>query len=83
MPIFQDAAVLVDDVHKSFGEVKALQGVSFEAKRGTVLGILGPNGAGKTTTVKVLSTLLRPDRAVRWSRDTTSSRTPPTSAVRS
>ncbi|NKS73378.1 ATP-binding cassette domain-containing protein [Rhodococcus hoagii] len=62
MPIFQDAAVLVDDVHKFFGEVKALQGVSFEAKRGTVLGILGPNGAGKTTTVKVLSTLLRPDR---------------------
>ncbi|WP_430333756.1 ATP-binding cassette domain-containing protein [Rhodococcus sp. ACT016] len=61
MPIFQDAAVLVDDVHKSFGDVKALQGVSFEAKRGTVLGILGPNGAGKTTTVKVLSTLLRPD----------------------
>ncbi|BCN45398.1 daunorubicin resistance protein DrrA family ABC transporter ATP-binding protein [Prescottella equi] len=54
--------MLVDDVHKSFGEVKALQGVSFEAKRGTVLGILGPNGAGKTTTVKVLSTLLRPDR---------------------
>ena len=62
MPIFQDAAVLVAAVHKSFGEVKALQGVSFEAKRGTVLGILGPNGAGKTTTVKVLSTLLRPDR---------------------
>ncbi|GAB2626460.1 ATP-binding cassette domain-containing protein [Prescottella soli] len=53
--------MLVDDVHKSFGDVKALQGVSFEAKRGTVLGILGPNGAGKTTTVKVLSTLLRPD----------------------
>ncbi|CAM2827856.1 ATP-binding cassette domain-containing protein [Prescottella defluvii] len=61
MPIFQDAAVLVDDVHKSFGDVKALQGVSFQAQRGTVLGILGPNGAGKTTTVKVLSTLLRPD----------------------
>ncbi|RVW05070.1 ATP-binding cassette domain-containing protein [Rhodococcus xishaensis] len=62
MPISQDTAVLVDDVHKSFGDVTALQGVSFEAKRGTVLGILGPNGAGKTTTVKVLSTLLRPDR---------------------
>ncbi|QBJ95554.1 ATP-binding cassette domain-containing protein [Rhodococcus sp. ABRD24] len=62
MPKFQDSAVLVDDVHKSFGEVKALRGVSFQAERGTVLGILGPNGAGKTTAVKVLSTLLRPDR---------------------
>jgi ABC-2 type transport system ATP-binding protein len=57
-----DAAVFVEDVHKSFGEVQALRGVSFAAPRGSVLGILGPNGAGKTTTVKILSTLLRPDR---------------------
>ncbi|CAM3789791.1 daunorubicin resistance protein DrrA family ABC transporter ATP-binding protein [Smaragdicoccus niigatensis] len=53
--------VLVSDVHKSFGDVHALQGISFEAKPGTVLGVLGPNGAGKTTMVKVLSTLLTPD----------------------
>ncbi|WP_369634780.1 ATP-binding cassette domain-containing protein [Nocardia sp. JMUB6875] len=56
-----DPAVYVEDVRKSFGEVHALQGISFTAARGQVLGILGPNGAGKTTTVKVLSTLLRPD----------------------
>lgn len=56
-----DAAVLVEGIEKSFGDVAALRGVSFEAPRGTVLGILGPNGAGKTTTVNVLSTLLRPD----------------------
>lgn len=56
-----DSAVFVEDVHKSFGEVHALRGVSFAAPRGSVLGILGPNGAGKTTTVKILSTLLRPD----------------------
>ncbi|ETT23560.1 daunorubicin resistance protein DrrA family ABC transporter ATP-binding protein [Rhodococcus aetherivorans] len=57
---FQDEAVLVEDVHKSFGDVHALRGVTFSAAKGTVLGVLGPNGAGKTTTVKVLSTLLRP-----------------------
>ncbi|MFF3566814.1 daunorubicin resistance protein DrrA family ABC transporter ATP-binding protein [Nocardia jiangxiensis] len=56
-----ETAVLVADVRKSFGDVHALQGVSFTAARGSVLGILGPNGAGKTTTVKILSTLLRPD----------------------
>ncbi|MEV5649205.1 ATP-binding cassette domain-containing protein [Nocardia sp. NPDC052254] len=56
-----DPAVVVSDVHKSFGEVQALQGISFSAERASVLGILGPNGAGKTTMVKILSTLLRPD----------------------
>ncbi len=61
MPATRDMAVLVHEVRKSFGSVHALQGISFRAERGTVLGILGPNGAGKTTTVKVLSTLLRPN----------------------
>ncbi|WP_028479378.1 daunorubicin resistance protein DrrA family ABC transporter ATP-binding protein [Nocardia sp. CNY236] len=56
-----EAAVRVADIRKSFGDVHALQGVSFVAERASVLGILGPNGAGKTTTVKILSTLLRPD----------------------
>lgn len=60
MPFSTDAAVLVEDVHKSFKNVHALRGINFTAPRGTVLGILGPNGAGKTTTVKVLSTLIRP-----------------------
>ncbi|QQZ11926.1 MULTISPECIES: ATP-binding cassette domain-containing protein [Rhodococcus] len=56
-----DATVLVDNVHKSFGDVHALQGISFTAEKGTVLGVLGPNGAGKTTIVKILATLMRPD----------------------
>ncbi|WP_067666825.1 daunorubicin/doxorubicin resistance ABC transporter ATP-binding protein DrrA [Nocardia miyunensis] len=56
-----ETAVMVADVRKSFGDVHALQGVSFTAARGSVLGVLGPNGAGKTTMVKILSTLLRPD----------------------
>lgn len=58
----QDNTVLVEDVHKSFGDVRALNGISFQVSRGTVLGILGPNGAGKTTTIKILSTLIRPTK---------------------
>ncbi len=50
------------DIHKSFGTVKALRGVSFEAPDELVTGLLGPNGAGKSTTLRVLYTLLKPDR---------------------
>ncbi|WP_067833428.1 daunorubicin/doxorubicin resistance ABC transporter ATP-binding protein DrrA [Nocardia lijiangensis] len=57
----REPAVRVEDVRKSFGDVHALQGISFTVEKASVLGILGPNGAGKTTTVKILSTLLRPD----------------------
>ena len=60
----QAPIVVVRDVHKSFGDVHALVGVSLEIERGTVLGLLGPNGAGKTTLVRVLTTLLDPDEGV-------------------
>src|SRR4051794_21271633 len=46
---------------KSFGAVRALDGIDLEATPGMVLGVLGPNGAGKTTAVRVLTTLLTPD----------------------
>jgi ABC-2 type transport system ATP-binding protein len=51
----------VEGLKKRFEGRHAVDGVSFEAKRGTVLGLLGPNGAGKTTTFLCLSGLLRPD----------------------
>jgi ABC-2 type transport system ATP-binding protein len=54
-------AITVRGLVKSFGEVKALDGVDLDVTAGTVLGLLGPNGAGKTTFVRVLTTLLRAD----------------------
>jgi ABC-2 type transport system ATP-binding protein len=53
-------AIEVDDLQKSFGEVEAVRGVSFEVAAGEVFGFLGPNGAGKTTTINMLCTLARP-----------------------
>ena len=57
-----DAAILVEDLGKRFGEIVAVDGVNLAVPPGTVLGLLGPNGAGKTTTVRILTTILRPDR---------------------
>ncbi len=54
-------AIEVLDLHRAFGETKAVQGVSFEVERGEIFSLLGPNGAGKTTTISMLSCLLRPD----------------------
>src|ERR1700710_125152 len=54
-------AIRIRGLTKSFGDVRALDGVDLEAAPGTVLGLLGPNGAGKTTVVRILATLLKPD----------------------
>lgn len=54
--------ISVTNLHKSFGKVTALKGVSFCAPDGQITGLLGPNGAGKTTTLRVLYTLLKPDQ---------------------
>jgi ABC-2 type transport system ATP-binding protein len=53
--------IRVSDLRKYYGDVKAVDGVSFEVGRGEVFGMLGPNGAGKTTTIEVLEGLRPPD----------------------
>jgi daunorubicin resistance ABC transporter ATP-binding subunit len=57
-----DAAIAAEGLGKRFGRVHALDGVDLELPAGAVLGVLGPNGAGKTTLVRILATLLKPDR---------------------
>ena len=54
--------IVVNDIHKSFGKVRAVRGVSFDAPDGKITGLLGPNGAGKSTTLRVLYTVLKPDQ---------------------
>jgi ABC-2 type transport system ATP-binding protein len=54
-------AIEAEGLIKTFGKIRALDGIDMVAAEGTVFGLLGPNGAGKTTAIRVLSTLLRPD----------------------
>jgi ABC-2 type transport system ATP-binding protein len=56
-----DLAIETSGLVKTFGDLRAVDGVDLTVPRGTVYGVLGPNGAGKTTTIKMLATLLRPD----------------------
>jgi ABC-2 type transport system ATP-binding protein len=57
-----DAVIAAEGLGKRFGPVPALDGVDLEVPAGAVLGVLGPNGAGTTTLVRILATLLKPDR---------------------
>jgi ABC-2 type transport system ATP-binding protein len=55
------AAITVRDVHKAYGDLRAVDGVSFDVGEGEFFGILGPNGAGKTTTLEIIEGLREPD----------------------
>ena len=56
-----DDYLIAEDLHKRFGDIQAVEGVSFNIRRQEIFGLLGPNGAGKTTTIRMLSTVLTPD----------------------
>src|SRR5512141_1351653 len=56
-----DAAIRVEGLVKSYGELEVLRGVDFEVARGSIFALLGSNGAGKTTVVRILATLLKAD----------------------
>ncbi|HEY7470263.1 MAG TPA: ATP-binding cassette domain-containing protein [Acidimicrobiia bacterium] len=59
--------LVLDDLHKRYGDIIALDGCSFTVDRGGMLGFLGPNGAGKTTAMRTIFDLVRPDRgSVSW-----------------
>lgn len=60
-PSDHDIAIETTDLIRSFGDFRAVDGVSLRIARGSIYGLLGPNGAGKTTIVRVLATLLRPN----------------------
>ena len=59
-PDSSDFAIEVRHLRKEFGVLKAVDGISFELKRGEFLSVFGPNGAGKTTLIKILTGLTRP-----------------------
>src|SRR5262245_20122931 len=52
---------MFEDIQKSYGDVTALRGVSFEVRAGEIFGLLGPNGAGKTTLIRILMDIIRPN----------------------
>lgn len=56
------AIILLTDVHKSFDETKAVDGISLNVSKGEMFGLVGPDGAGKTTTIRMMSGLLTPDK---------------------
>lgn len=56
--------ILVQEVYKSYGRVKALDGIDLAVSSGSIFALLGPNGAGKTTLIRILTTLLSPDKGV-------------------
>jgi len=71
LPVLQ-----VFDLHKTYGDIRAVDGISFSIGAGEIFGLLGPNGAGKTTTINIIATLLTADQGEVSINDTVSSFSP-------
>jgi ABC-2 type transport system ATP-binding protein len=56
----QEPVIVIDTLHKSYGKVQAVKGISIHVERGEIFGFLGPNGAGKTTTIRCMLDVIRP-----------------------
>ncbi len=56
-----DIAINIEDLHKSYDDVKAVQGIRYNIRKGEMFGLVGPDGAGKTTTIRMLCGLVKPD----------------------
>ncbi len=56
----QDTVIAIDGLHKTYGKVQAVKGISMQVERGEIFGFLGPNGAGKTTTIRCMLDVIRP-----------------------
>ena len=56
-----DIAINIEDLHKNYDDVKAVQGVRYNIRKGEMFGLVGPDGAGKTTTIRMLCGLVKPD----------------------
>jgi len=72
----QQAALRLESLFKSYGDIKAVKGINLTLKRGEILGLLGPNGSGKSTTMKMVLGILKPDSGevfVYGERETTAS----------
>ncbi len=61
-----DSVIRCEGLRKEFGDLKAVDGIDLEVRRGEIYGFLGPNGAGKTTTVRMLTTMERPTSGTVW-----------------
>ena len=53
--------IVAENIHKSYGRIKAVNGLDLKVNEGSIMGLIGPNGAGKTTTIKIILGLLKPD----------------------
>ncbi len=56
--------IQIEDIHKSYGNYKALENINIKVKKGSIFGLLGPNGAGKTTLIRIINQIILPDKGI-------------------